>query len=394
GIAPVPIWVRLDSGKPGNIIAVPATSQIVPSSSGVLPPTVTPTPPGNEFAPIGQPESFVIDDLELVGLDGWINTDPLSVTDLVDSGRVVLLDFWTYTCVNCVRTFPYLSAWHETYGNHGLIVIGVHSPEFDFEKIPDNVQSAVRRYGLEYPVALDGDMETWDRYGNHFWPSKYLISATGEVVFRHFGEGGYDETESIIRSELQAAGNDLTGVPHSPVTAPVRSTGSHTITRELYGGYMNNYLSDGLYAGQDNYYEAPDVEVDYADDGSRRHGQFFLDGVWLNTADSVLSANRAPGELARFSFEFFATSVNAVLGHPAGAGDITVQLDGRPLSSAEAGSDVTWEPSGNSVVRVHEARLYQILELPEFGQHELTFTTNTEGLAVYTVTFGVFDSGP
>ncbi|MCZ6539624.1 MAG: redoxin family protein [Chloroflexi bacterium] len=344
----------------------------------------------------------MIDDLELIGLDGWINSDPLFIADLLDSGRVVLLDFWTYTCVNCLRTFPYLSAWHETYAKHGLTLIGVHSPEFEFERLPLNVQRATERYGIDYPVALDGGKATWERYGNHFWPSKYLIGASGEVVFRHFGEGGYDETESIIRTELEAAGNDLSGVARSKIAEPRRSEGAHTVTRELYGGYSNNYLPDGLYAGQDAYYEAPDVEIYYSDDVTRRHGQLYLDGRWTNSADSVISANRSADAPAYFVFDFFATAVNSVLGSGVSgqAGteqvehEVLVELDGRPLLPEEAGEDIEWDPAGNSVLRVTETRLYQLLELPEFGKHELKLTTNSEDLAIFTVTFGIFELGP
>ena len=372
------------------------------SRADVLPPTVTPTPPASEFSVVGQPEPFVIDDLELVGLDGWFNSDPLSVDELLGLGRVVLLDFWTYTCVNCVRTFPYLSAWHETYREYGLTVIGVHSPEFEFEKLPLNVQRAIERYGISYPVALDGGKETWERYGNRFWPSKYLIGASGEVVFRHFGEGGYDETESVIRTELEAAGNDLSGVARSNVVEPRRSEGAHTVTRELYGGYSNSYLSDGLYAGQDVYYDAPDVEIEYSDDGTRRHGQFYLDGAWTNSANSVITAIRSGNDSAYFAFDFFATSVNAVLGNAIVGQtvgeevehEVVVELDGRPLLPEEAGVDIEWDLDGSSVLRVRETRLYQIVELPRFGKHELKLTTNSEGLAIYTVTFGIFEFGP
>ncbi len=373
----------------------------VPSKADVVPPTVTPTPPASEFALIGQPVPFSIDDLELIGLDGWINSPPLSIDDLLDSGKVVLLDFWTYTCVNCVRTFPYLNAWYEAYADYGLTIIGVHSPEFEFEKLRANVERATERYGIDYAVALDGDKETWGRYGNHFWPSKYLISADGQVVFRHFGEGGYTETESIIRAELEAAGNDLSDVALVNIPNPLRSEGAHTVTRELYGGYSKNYLSDGLYAGQDVYYEAPDVKTEYSDDGTRRRGQFYLDGNWVNSDNSVISANRSSAESAYFVFNFFATSVNAVIGNtevdgPAGepgALEVIVELNGRPLSPEEAGADIEWNANGNSVLRVTETRLYQIVELPNFGKNALKLKTNSEGLAIYTITFGIFESG-
>ncbi|MEE8046498.1 MAG: redoxin domain-containing protein, partial [Dehalococcoidia bacterium] len=320
------------------------------SASGVLPPTTTPTPPANEFPIVGQPERFRLEDLSLVGIDGWINSEPLEISKLSDSNRMVLLDFWTYTCVNCIRTFPYLKAWHDTYAEHGLTIIGVHSPEFEFEKPIDNVRAAVERFELEYPVANDSEKQTWDKYGNHFWPSKYLLTTSGEVVLRHFGEGGYSEFEETIRAELERTGTDLTGVARVSVTGPDRSTNAHTITRELYGGYSNGYLSDGLYAGQDAYYESPDTAVVYVDDGTRRHGQFFLDGEWINNSSAIVSAKAKSASSAQFAFEFFATSVNAVLGAEFAALDVTVELDGQPLAPEQAGTDVTWNDAGESVV--------------------------------------------
>ncbi len=364
------------------------------TGGGVLPPTATSTPPGNEFPIVGQPEPFFLEDLALVGLDGWINSEPLAIQELLDSNQIVLLDFWTYTCVNCIRTFPYLSAWHEAYSKYGLTVIGVHSPEFDFEKIPENVQKAVVRYNLKYPIALDSEKQTWDKYGNRFWPSKYLIDGSGEVIFRHFGEGGYRETELLIRETLEAEGRDLDDVAWSSVVGPARSQGAFTVTRELYGGYSDNYLSDGLYAGQDAYYVAPDSVVDYVDDGTRRHGQFFLDGQWINESTAVVSGNSGKSEYASIAFDFFANSVNAVIDSSSGVVDIVVELDGRPLAISEAGPDIEWDDNGDSVLEIGDARLYQIIELSEFGKHELRLKTNSEGIAIYSFTFGVFEFGP
>ncbi len=364
------------------------------SSADVLPPTATATPPGNEFAIVGQPERFQLEDLSLVGIDDWINSTPLDLDQLADDNKVVLLDFWTYTCVNCVRTFPYLNAWHDAYADTGLVIIGIHSPEFEFEKSLANVQVAADRYDIEYPVALDSDKKTWDKYGNHFWPSKYLISASGEVVLRHFGEGGYDEFDLAIRAALEKAGNDVTGIERVDVIGPDRSDSAHTITRELYGGYSNSYLSDGLYAGQDAYYAAPDTVVDYADDGTRRHGQFYLHGQWTNKESSLVSGQPSSGMQSHVAFDFFATSVNAVLSAPGETQQVVVEIDGAPVAVDQAGPDITWDSSGNSVLTVSDAMLYQIIELPEFGKHELRLKTNSEGLAFYTVTFGVNEFGP
>jgi thiol-disulfide isomerase/thioredoxin len=371
--------------------AIPTAGQ---SSADVLPPTATATPPSNEFAIIGQPERFLLEDLSLVGIGDWVNSGPLDLEQLADENKVVLLDFWTYTCVNCVRTFPYLNAWHEAYADSGLVVIGIHSPEFEFEKSLTYVEAATDRYGIEYPIALDSDKETWDKYGNHFWSSKYLISSTGEVVLRHFGEGGYDEFDLAIRAGLEQAGNDVSGIPRVEVASPDRSDSAHTVTRELYGGYSSNYLSDGLYVGQDAYYAAPDTVVDYADDGTRRHGQFFLSGQWTNRESSLVAGQPSNESPSHVAFDFFATSVNAVLSAPGETQQVIVEIDGAPVSIDEAGPDISWDSNGNSVLMIGDARLYQIIELPKFGKHELRLKTNSEGLAFYTVTFGVNEFGP
>lgn len=369
------------------------------SSADVLPPTPTPTPPANEFAIIGQPEKFMLDDLSLVGIVDWVNSEPLTIEQLCSENKLVLLDFWTYTCVNCVRTFPYLKAWHDAYKDYGFETIGVHSPEFEFEQITDNVRVAVERYGIEYPVAVDSDKATWEKYGNHFWPSKYLISVgpTGEstVMLRHFGEGGYQEIENTILAELDRLGYNVDQLPPVIIEGPVRSETAHTVTRALYGGYSKNYLSDGLYAGQDAYYEVPDRTFNYADDGTRRRGQFYLEGRWKNGSSAVTTASQpVESSNASFRFDFWATSVNSVLSSVGEEVVVTVELNGKPLPVGSEGEDIERDSDGNSTVIVGEARLYQLVQLPDFGNHELTLKTNSEGLSVYTATFGANEFGP
>ncbi|MGI8460506.1 MAG: cytochrome c biogenesis protein/redoxin, partial [Solirubrobacterales bacterium] len=141
----------------------------------------------------------------------WINTEngePLTQTELTEEGEVVLIDFWTYTCINCIRTFPELRSWDEQYGDEGLTIVGVHSPEFPFERETENVLNAVEEYDLEYPVVQDNELATWDAYQNQYWPAKYLIDAEGNIRYTHFGEGDYETTERAIRSLLAEAGND------------------------------------------------------------------------------------------------------------------------------------------------------------------------------------------
>ena len=134
------------------------------------------------------------------GISQWINSEPLTLSQL--RGSVVLVEFWTRDCINCIHVMPHIKEWHERYRNKGLTVIGVHTPEYDHEKVPANVQATVQRFGLEYPIALDNDYATWNAYGNRFWPALYLIDAQGRVVYRHYGEGSYAETEAQIQHLL------------------------------------------------------------------------------------------------------------------------------------------------------------------------------------------------
>jgi thiol-disulfide isomerase/thioredoxin len=157
-------------------------------ASAFLMPAVHAAPPDPQPAP------------EFTGIEKWINSEPLTVSAL--RGKVVLIDFWTYTCINCVHTLPYMEAWHTKYKDQGLVVVGVHTPEFPFERLTDNVTAAMKRLGVDYPVAQDNRYATWDAYRNSYWPAVYLIDKQGRIVYKHFGEGDYKETEAAIQKLL------------------------------------------------------------------------------------------------------------------------------------------------------------------------------------------------
>src|SRR3989338_8304440 len=152
---------------------------------------------------------------ELEGITGWINTKLLTMEDL--KGKVVLVDFWTYTCINCLRTLPYIKEWHEKYAKHGLVIVGIHTPEFEFEKDIRNVKDAVKRHKIKHPIALDSNYEMFKAYNNHYWPRKYLIDADGKIVYDHIGEGGYGETEEKIIELLNKIGKRLPKKTIKPV---------------------------------------------------------------------------------------------------------------------------------------------------------------------------------
>jgi len=173
-------------------------------------------------------------------------------------GSVVLIDFWTYTCVNCIRTMPHLKDWHAKYATKGLMIVGVHSPEFEFEKLTENVTQNARDFGLEYPIAQDNDFETWRSFRNRFWPAKYLVDSESIIRYNHFGEGAYDETERQIRQLLLQAGADLSSISEGlqSEASKITSLGSYNgVTRKLYGGTKRNKRPDGGYAGQIQYYQ-------------------------------------------------------------------------------------------------------------------------------------------
>jgi cytochrome c biogenesis protein CcdA/thiol-disulfide isomerase/thioredoxin len=285
---------------------------------------------------------------ELQGIVEWINSAPLSLSAL--RGRVVLVDFWTYSCINCLRTLPHLKAWDRAYRDDGLTIVGVHAPEFAFEREPDNVREAVRKLGIRYAVALDNDFVTWSAYANQYWPAKYLLDRAGRVRYVHFGEGEYEKTERLIRRYL---GNATKNRP----TAIRDATPSGPLTPESYLGYerLARFVGSRVVPGHESGYRFPQYlgpdQLAYA-------GRLSVE------PERIVAAHDA-----RLRLQFTAREVNLVLG---GQGRVDVLLDGRRRSSVEIGG---------------EPRLYRLLALPKLreGLLELRFTP---GLAAYAFTFG------
>ncbi|HEU4941730.1 MAG TPA: thioredoxin family protein [Gaiellaceae bacterium] len=285
---------------------------------------------------------------ELQGIVEWINSEPLTLSEL--RGRVVLIDFWTYSCVNCLRTLPHLEAWDSSYRADGLTVVGVHAPEFAFERVPDNVRAAVRKLGVRYPVALDNDFVTWTEYANQYWPAKYLIDRTGRVRYVHYGEGKYDETERQIRRYLGSKVPDR-GTAVADRTPTVRTT------PESYLGYerLARFVGSRVVAGKESTYRFP---LSLPPDHLAYAGRLRVEGERIVT-----------GAGAGLRLRFLAREVNLVLG---GRGTVQVLLDGRRRSTVA----IRGEP-----------RLYNLLRRPRLaeGVLELRFTP---GLSAYAFTFG------
>ncbi len=339
---------------------------------------------------------------ELVGLKGWANSEPFTLESQL--GKVVLIDFWTYTCVNCIRTLPYLREWHGKYADRGLVILGVHAPEFEFEKVRENVLDAMETHGLEYAVAQDNDMETWQAFSNRFWPAKYLIDKDGYIRYTHFGEGSYEETEAKIRELLMETGEDVRDVspntsPEPRVAADARTAGQEQgPTRELYAGYSRNYSSllggPPPYVLHEDYYRKTDAEILYEDPGGHQNHFMYLNGLWLNTEESLVHARETDDYEDHIALKFFATSVNAVMA-PAGADSfrLRVELDGQPLMPDQAGPDVMFAEDTESYIIVDEARMYRIVNTTTFQDHELTLSSNSPAFSLFAFTFGSYEGG-
>ncbi|MDA0797718.1 MAG: redoxin family protein [Chloroflexi bacterium] len=339
---------------------------------------------------------------DFAGIDTWINSDALSIANL--KGRVVLVDFWTYTCVNCIRTLPYLQEWHEKYKEHGLEIVGVHTPEFDFEKITANVQNASDDLGVVWPVAQDNDFGTWRAYSNQFWPAKYLIDKDGVVRYTHFGEGGYDETELAIRELLGDAGAELGSIGRSDDDGPEVIPAAYTddpearITRELYGGWNRNYTSTGQYIGHASYYDLPETTHEYVDPGEHFNQFLFLDGVWTSGLESIKHGRATEAYEDYIGLKFSARSANAVIDLEEGVEPFKVKVTiedknsgaYRPLTEDEAGADVAFE-EGETFLNVDAGRMYFVVSLPDFDDRELKFSSNSPDFGLFAMTFGAYE---
>ncbi len=303
-----------------------------------------------------------------VGTQEWFNTPgdrPLSIGDL--RGQVVLVDFWTYTCINCIRTLPYVEAWYRKYHRDGLTVVGVHTPEFPFERDAGNVERAIGDFGITYPVVQDNDSATWNAYHNQYWPAKYLIDATGRVRLVHFGEGSYAETEDAIRSLLAQAGDRRLG---GHAKARSERPDPHSTPETYLGAARAERFANGpiLPGGQ---------RFDAIAPGTLAHDQLAYGGRWTIGRESATA-----GSGASLALNFAARRAFLVLGSPGEPRTMQVLLDGEPIPDSLAGADVH-----GGVATISNQRLYRLVDLPRPGRHVLTLRPEN-GIEGYAFTFG------
>ena len=365
--------------------------------------------PGDSQAALAQPMPVSTEGLviggevgnrapEFQGIANWIDSEPLIMEEL--QGKVVLIDFWTYTCVNCIRTFPFLRDWNAKYSDKGLVIVGVHTPEFDFEKLTKNVEESIAEYNLTWPVAQDNDFGTWRAYSNRFWPAKYLVDSSGVVRYTHFGEGAYIETEEQIRDLLQEAGADLSEIQVGEFDGLQADARAYTVdpatrlTREIYGGFDRNATAQGIYIAHVEYYEGPNQDRIYTDPGEHQNNFMYLQGPWVSGPENLRHGRTTTDYSDYIGLKFVATSVNAVIDPDGGEPfEVQVTIDGRPLRSDEAGADIVIE-DGRSFFHVDEPRMYEVVALPEFGGHELKLSSNSPDFAFFAFTFGAYSEGP
>jgi len=312
---------------------------------------------------------------DLVGIAHYLNTTPKQLASEM-KGKVILYDIWTYSCINCIRTLPYITSWNDKYSDEGLLIIGIHSPEFEFEKDKENVELALAKHGITYAVVMDNDWETWKAFENRYWPRKYIADHEGYIRYDHIGEGAYKETEKVIQQLLKERSASLGVQMASAETLVDIEEFQHTNFRspELYFGYKfaqgRNQLgsAEGFNQNKITTYSEPD---------SVQLHKFYPVGDWLNLEDSMRLESDSGSILVRYT----AKEVNIVTANSA---ELEIFLDGLPLDEKYSGLDID---SGNKIT-VTDADLYNIISSENSSTHELEIKINQKGFEIFTFTFG------
>ena len=325
---------------------------------------------------------------EIQNPSGFVNTDGITIGELIGK-NVVLVDFMTYSCINCIRTFPYLNEWYTTYHDRGLEIVGIHTPEFAFEHKIENVRSAMKEFGIKFPVVLDNNYATWRAYGNQYWPRKYLIDIHGNIVYDHIGEGGYDVTEQKIREALEERSNVM-GVsgaellPSATARLPSEIQGQLVQSPEIYfGASRNEHLTNGSH-GVLGIQTLPKPEVVSLN-------RLYLTGAWEFTEEFAESKSTGTSVIFRYSAKdvYMVASANASV-------QVVVLLDGKSvaetagtdLSTACSSVDSTQCANPDTILTVQEDRLYRLIQGDGYGEHTLELLIQSPGLKAFTFTFG------
>jgi thiol-disulfide isomerase/thioredoxin len=311
----------------------------------------------------------------------WINSEEISIMELI--GKVILVDFWDYTCVNCIRTLPYLKEWHRRYHDKGLVIIGVHAPEFFFSRTEGNVKRGIEEFGIEYPVVLDNEYKIWYAFANRYWPAKYLADKNGYIRYAHFGEGSYIDTELAIQLLLREINPDL---EFPDPMKPVRDTDipgifCYRVSPELYCGYSRGKLGNPEERKKDGVQTYQKPEITQSD-------TIYVEGKWFSTPEYMKPALEDSVDMAHIYLKYSSLEVNLVI-NPDGEKDfkVCVMQDEKYLNPEDAGDDVEFDSDGKSYVLVNQAKMYNLVKNKEFGSHLLKLSSNSDGFAAYAFTF-------
>lgn len=366
----------------------PATSPAFPIF--MTPPAAPPAPPPNPNVVSEMPE--------FQGIDQWFNSPPLTKADL--KGKVVLVDFWTYSCINCLRTLPYLKDWHKKYKAKGLVIVGVHSPEFEFERDPLNVKAAIDKHQILYPVALDNKMQTWAAYKNQAWPAHYFVDANGKIRHIHYGEGDYQNSEATIqkllmeRSYKKSAGGGETqtletqpagrkgkkGRKAAVVSKPASAGGGETQPALPPLTHLPPNVDFSQIKTPETYMGFLRRERLVTSGRPIEFNEWMADGIWRTEGERIFLTEG----MGKIQFRFFATKVNVVMKSDGAPVSAIVLLDGQPLPKEKAGKDVQ-----GAGFLVTEPRLYELINLGEKGEeHVIEIQFLGPGVGVYAFTFG------
>ncbi len=325
--------------------------------------------------------------------DAWINSPPLTVKSL--RGKVILFDFWEYSCINCVRTLPYLKSWYERYHNYGLEIIGAHTPEFEFGKDKKNVEGAMRKLGVVWPVVLDNDYKIWSAWENSVWPREFLIDQAGIVVHDHSGEGGYQETEETIQKLLRKNNPDAKFPALMELVRDIDNPGRvcFRTSPEVYAGYERGTIGnpEGHKRGEVVEYAEPTTELE--------EDVLYVAGKWKNNLQSL---QRAAGNMANsptdtvshgaptnwLGLKYHAKGVFAVVKPEEKPGfKVYIEQNSKPLDKKDVGEDIQFDGDGRSYFVVDAARMYRLVNNREFGAHVLKLFPTSDSFGLYTFTF-------
>ena len=317
----------------------------------------------------------------LSGGGGWLNSAPLSREQLL--GKVVLVDFWEYTCINCLKTLPYLREWYSRYKDHGFVIVGIHTPEFPFSADASNVAAATKRLGVDWPVLLDPNRTLWTRFDNNVWPHEFLFDQSGNLIENAEGEGNYQETEHAIQAAIKAVDPQfrpppvMALLPQDNYTKPGSVCYPHTA--EVYAGLTRGGGPVNL-----SRFMNPTVDNNFTDPGSHQDGAIYLRGYWRTTDQAVVSS----GTDASAALKYHAIQVVAVMRpEDGGSTRVTLTQDGAPIARQDAGADVRYAADGTSYVDVDGSRAYDLIMNKHFGTHELALAPSRQGLGLYTFDF-------